>query len=131
MALLSRAQILEVNDLTTEDVEVPEWGGTVRVKTLRGRERDEFEKSTVIRKGNNVRQNMDNFRAKLIALCAVDEDGVALFASRDVHGLGLKSAAALERVFEVCTRLNGMTKKDIEDLTEDFGDGPNESSTTD
>lgn len=128
---LSREAILNAEDLVTEDVEVPEWGGVVCVKTLRGRQRDEFERSTVIRKGNNVRQNMDNFRAKLIALCVVDEDETPIFTAKDVHGLGLKSAAALERVFEVCTRLNGMTKKDVEDLTGDFDDDQSDSSTID
>ena len=40
MTLLSKSAILCANDLQTEDVDVPEWGGTVRVRSFTGRERD-------------------------------------------------------------------------------------------
>ena len=32
MTLLSKTAILTANDLQTEDIEVPEWGGAVRVR---------------------------------------------------------------------------------------------------
>lgn len=131
MALLSRDQILEVQDLETRDVDVPEWGGTVRVKALTGRERDEFEQSTVETKGNKVKQNMTNFRAKLVAMSVVDESGDRLFTQKDVAYLGIKSAAALQRVFNVAAELCGMTEKDVDDLTEDFGNDPEDSSSSD
>ena len=47
MTLLSKTAILCANDLQTEDVEVPEWGGAVRVRSFTGRERDAFEASMV------------------------------------------------------------------------------------
>ena len=47
MSLLSKTAILTANDLQTEDVEVPEWGGAVRVRSFTGRERDAFESSMV------------------------------------------------------------------------------------
>ena len=40
--LLNKEQIQSVSDLETQDVEVPEWGGTVRLKSLTGAERDRF-----------------------------------------------------------------------------------------
>ena len=43
MTLLSKTAILAAQDLQTEDVEVPEWGGAVRVRSFTGRERDVFE----------------------------------------------------------------------------------------
>lgn len=130
MSLLSRDQILKSEDLETRDVDVPEWGGTVRVKSLTGRERDEFEQSTVEGKGKNVRQNLTNFRAKLVALAVVDEDGHRLFEPKDVNYLGIKNAAALQRVFNVAAELCGMTDKDVSDLTENLSDDPSESSTS-
>jgi len=47
MSLLSKTAILAANDLKSEDIEVPEWGGAVRVRSFTGRERDAFEASMV------------------------------------------------------------------------------------
>lgn len=49
MPLLSKTDILCANDLQTEDVEVSEWGGAVRVRSFTGRERDAFEASVNLR----------------------------------------------------------------------------------
>ena len=45
MTLLSKSASLCANDLQTEDVDVPEWGGAVRVRSFTGRELDAFEAS--------------------------------------------------------------------------------------
>ena len=45
MTLLTKSAILAANDLKTQDVDVPEWGGAVRVRAFSGRERDAFEQA--------------------------------------------------------------------------------------
>lgn len=130
MGLLSRDEILKVDDLKTEDVDVPEWGGTVRLRALTGAERDKFEASTVERKGNNVKQNMQNFRARLVSLCIVNENNERMFSPPDISALGSKSSIALQRLFDKCSEMNGMSDKDIEELTENFDAAPNESSSS-
>lgn len=127
MALLSRDQILKADDLKTEDIPVPEWGGDVRIKTLKGKERDAFEQSMVETKGGKQRQNLKNFRARLIAKCIVTEAGELMFSPPDIEPLGEKSAAALSRVFDACQKLNGFSESDVEELTEGFDDAPSES----
>lgn len=130
MALLSREQILEAKDLKTEDVDVPEWGGAVRLRTLTGTERDAFEQSMVETKGGKQRQNLKNFRARLIAKCVVTEAGELMFSPPDIEPLGKKSAAALGRVFDACQKLNGFSESDVEELTEGFDDAPSEAGTS-
>jgi hypothetical protein len=131
MAMLSREDIFAAKDLKYMDLDVPEWGGSVRIKMLTGAERDEFEASTVkMGKGNKPEQNLANLRARLVSLCLVDEDNTKLFAKQDIGHLGQKSAAALERVFKACQEHNAMTEQDIEDLTEGFSEGQSESSTS-
>lgn len=127
--LLSRDQILEAQDIETEDVEVPEWQGTVRVKGLTGEERDSFEAACMMErpsydaKGKQVRgrtemaRNLANTRAKLVARSVVGEDGERLFTDHDVAVLGQKSAAALERVFDAAARLSRLSDEDIEELS--------------
>lgn len=114
--LLTRDAILAADDLSFEDVPVPEWGGTVRVRTLSGTERDAFEASIVEQRGKKSSVDMRNIRAKLAARTIVDEDGKRLFSERDVELLGAKSASALQRVFEVAQRLNGLSDGDVEEL---------------
>lgn len=121
MALLSRDAILDAKDLSTRDVEVPEWGGTVRIKMLTAEERDKFEASTVTIKGGTQKMNVENLRARLIVLCVVNEAGERMFTNADVRMLGKKSSAALQRVFNACQELNAVTDDDLEDLAEGFG----------
>jgi len=52
-----------------------------------------------------------------------------LFRS-DVKALGEKSAAALERVFDVARKLSGLSEDDVEELAGDFDDAPNGDSTS-
>lgn len=131
MSLLSREQILEANDLTFEDVDVPEWGGAVRVMALTGWERDKFESAMVTGRGKNRTTNMDNLRAKMAAAALVDEAGARLFTESDVRVLGKKSAAALDRVFDVARRLSGLTQEDSEELAGNSEAAQSDSSTSD
>ena len=115
---LSRDQILEASDLKTQVAEVPEWGGSVIVRTMTGADRDTFENNLVTVKADGSReQNLTNFRAKLVALTAVDDAGNLLFSADDVARLSGKSAAALERVFTVAQAINGLGAQAVEDAT--------------
>lgn len=122
VALLSRDAILAADDLTWEDVEVPEWPdsdgkpGTVRVKALTGAERDAYESSMRQQRGREFVPNLVNVRARLVVRCVTGEDGRPLFSDRDVVALGAKSGAALDRIFEVAARLSRMSEEDMEEL---------------
>lgn len=131
MTLLTREAILGADDRRTEDVHVPEWGGTVRVRALSGAERDAFEAAIAgVRPDGSRRFNLVNVRARLIALSAVDAEGNRLFTDADVEALGEKSAEAMTRVFEVAQRLSGLTDADVEELAEGFAAAPSEPSTS-
>lgn len=115
--MLDKKTILDSKDLPTEVVDVPEWGGEVTVCTLTGTQRDSFEASLL--KGQKV--DMHNMRAKLCALCMVDDKGKRLFKDLEAQQLGLKSAKALDRVFSAAQKLNGMGADDIEDMVKNSG----------
>ena len=116
---LSADQILGADDLKYEDVPVPEWGGTVRVRELTGTERDKFESQFVGKDGTSVRaEGIEGFRARLAVASLVDGDGKVLFRSAaETKRLGEKSAAALQRVCDVAIRLSGIREDDIKELT--------------
>lgn len=114
MTYLSKDAILQADDLSYEDVPVPEWGGTVRLRTLTGSERDKFEAGVY---GDGKKVKLDDFRARLCALCMVDGEGNRLFGDSEVKQLGKKSASGLNRVFEKATHINGFSDQDVEELT--------------
>lgn len=122
MAKLKRDAILKADDLPTEIVSVPEWGGEVTVKGLTGKQRDAYEMQVFQfnKKNSSVDWKRENMRAKLIVLSCVDEDGSLLFEESDIQALGEKSSSAIDRIFEVAQRLSGITKKDVEELEKDF-----------
>lgn len=103
MAKLNKAAILAADDLPRESVTVPEWGGEVLVRTMTGTERDAFETSLLEKD-----RRMENMRARLVSLTLCDETGERMFSDDEVTALGKKSAMALDRVFAVAQRLNGI-----------------------
>ena len=118
MKYLKRDEILNCDDLKTEEVNVPEWGGTVVVKAMTGQERDSFEASIVEIKGSAQSYKFENLRAKLVAKTVIDpETKQLMFTVGDIEALGKKSAAALDRIFSVSQRLSKITEKDVEELT--------------
>jgi hypothetical protein len=129
---LDKAAILAQDDLAYEDIQIPEWGGAwVRVRTLNASERDRFEASTVVRNGKKTTVNLENIRARLCLLCLVDGDGNRLFDEGDTFPLGGKSAAALDRIFTVAQRLNGLTDADVQDLEKNLPAVQNGDSVSD
>lgn len=111
MTLLNRDQILQVEDLKFDEIECPEWGGSVRIRSMTGAERDTFEQAIV---GSDKKANFNNIRAKLVATVAVDAEGKRLFTDADLKALGEKNAAPLNRLFTAAQRLSGLTEADVE-----------------
>lgn len=128
MPLLNRDAILAASDLVYKDVDVPEWGGTVRVRGLTGAERDQYEQSVMIQQGKRTRMNLLNARAKLVALTVVDDAGKRLFSDQDIEVLGAKCATALERIFDVARELSGLSENDLEELEKNSVAGPSAGS---
>lgn len=102
---LNRSQILASWDLKTDEVKVPEWGGTVFVRTMTGTQRDELEV--------RLKDNKSNVRAYVAARTVCDEVGDLIFSDKDIPELGKKSGAALDRIFEAAIKLNKISSGDV------------------
>jgi hypothetical protein len=127
---LTRDAILAAASLKTEEVDVPEWGGIVLVRELRGRERDEWEASLAVQRGKQMVPDVANMRAKLVARCVVNSDLEPVFSQPDVNALGELSAAALDRVFETASRLSGLSEADLEVASGNSGTGQDAGSSS-
>ena len=116
MTLLTKDQILGIDDRDSVTVNVPEWGGDVKIAAMTACERDAFEASMLDTKGKGDAKRLQNFRARFVASCIVDDDGNRLFSDKDIVALGKKSSAPISRLFDECRKLNGMTDEDVEEL---------------
>jgi hypothetical protein len=113
---LTRDAILAAATLPTEDVEVKALGGSVTIRGLSAVERDSFEKSMFVTKGKSREFNLANVRARLVALCAVDEAGARLFSDEDVVALGQVRADVVDKLFTTAQRLSGLRDEDVAEL---------------
>lgn len=120
-AMLTRDLIAAAPDITTEIVEVPEWGGAVQVRALTGAQRDSWESSVVRMEGDKRIFNMADLRARFVQLCVVNADGDLLFGPSDIEWLTGKSARALDRIFRAGQRLSGMTEQDLQEMEANLG----------
>ena len=125
--MLNRSAILSIQDLPFEDVDVPEWGGTVRIGTMTGAMRDAWEQSLVV--PGQQKADTRNIRAKLVAACAITDTGSLLFQEADIPALGNKSAAALDRLAKVAQRLNGINSTAKEEARGNSSADPSAGST--
>lgn len=128
---LSKDDILKTEDNAPDEVEVPEWGGSVLVRGMSGRERDAFEVSMRDqRSGQRLPGALTNVRAKIVARCIVDDDGDRLFTDSDIAALGEKSAAAIDRIYEVAARKSGMSEADTKEMAANFGQASGDDSSS-
>ena len=112
---LTKADILQVQDLEHEDVYVEQWGGWVRVRALTGAERDRYEGSFMPDKKGG-KPSFRNVRARLVTMALTSPEGKKLFSFNDVEALGKKNASALNQLFEKAQQLSGLRKEDVEEL---------------
>ena len=100
------------------------------MRSFTGRERDAFEASMVRGEGRDRKVDLTNMRARLVGLTVIDETGQRLFTDEEVDLLGAKSGAALDRVFAVAQKLNGLSGTDVEELEKNSSGVPSAVSTS-
>lgn len=122
--MLSREEILGKEDLPVEDVPVPEWGGSVGIRTMTATEKVEFSRDI-----DTDDTSKGDFMSQLVALTACDKDGNALFTKEDVLALGKKNGNAMSELCDAAQRINKMGKK-YQDETEKNSETEQTSSAT-
>lgn len=123
MSHLTKDQILSADDRDTQEVDVPEWGGTVLVQEptswdLSQLRNEEFR--VQVGTDGKPRTTIDTtgHDARLAAICIVDEEGKRLFSDKEVKKLGRKSQKALDRVLKAIRDFDGVDLEEIEGNSE-------------
>lgn len=106
--MLTREAILAAQDLKSEDVDVPEWGGSIRIRTMTGAERDKLLTGLT---GADGKFQAHGYRTRLLACCIVDEGGHPLFSADELSG---KNPLVTDRLFTIADRLNSIGEEAVE-----------------
>lgn len=108
MALLNREQFLAAKTKKFEDVELPELGGSVRIKSMSIKQQLEFENLMTTQKNDN------DIIFSLIVLSCVDQDLKPLFTHEDVEEIKDHSADSVMTLFQAILDLNGINTTDMD-----------------
>ena len=107
MALLDRKAILAAVDIKTQDVAVPEWGGSVRVRQMTVAERNEFVRRSTDPDAGSV-------GVWLVSMLAVDDSGQQLFTPADLSELEKKNFRNLDLVAAAIMQVNRLGEPEVE-----------------
>jgi hypothetical protein len=121
-------EIISADDQEIEKVSVPEWGGHVFVRGITADRKDAIDQQYTMKDG---KIDLVGYRAALMAACLCDEQGnFSNPTPIQVKALGRKSVKALDRVIEMCRRLNeydtdeaGELEKNLPELAAESGSG--------
>lgn len=112
--ILNATDILEADDIVITEVDVKEWGGTVRLKSLNAEEMGEFVDLT-------TGKNKGDAPIRVLMLSAIGVDGQALFPSGDdvetrkiISRLKKKSLRAFMRVQKKALEINGLLEEVVD-----------------
>lgn len=106
--ILTKENIFASQDITTQLIPMPEWGGEVRIKAMSIGDQIEFEKL------NKKSKDTSNIVCNTLMFCCIDEDGERLFSEEDLKLLEHKSFRAIEKLFKACLELNALSEESLE-----------------
>jgi hypothetical protein len=120
MKSLTKAMVLEADDLKHQKVEVPEWGGSILVLEMNGLQREQYETKLVeLRHPDSTEEKVrikiaDIRRVLLTVTLASVDDQQPLFTEKDIPALEKKNAKVLDRLFKVATDVNDLFPETVE-----------------
>lgn len=122
---LTADSILQAEDFAYADVDCPEWGGTVRIRSLSGAQRVTLKKAI-----DNGQSDIDEM---LCVMCVVDEDGNRIFNQKQLAELSKKNTKAISRVAIRVLEISGMRDPDkaVKDAEKNSGETENGASSFD
>ncbi|QKY78561.1 tail assembly chaperone [Streptomyces phage Dryad] len=136
MALVTKAQISAAVDRKWEDVDVPEWGGEVRLMALSAADRGYIEAGSVVANGQTPQLKVESlkiYREKLVGMALVDENFERLYTNKEIVAgeLGKKDGGVIERLAAKVQELSGMGRYAQKEAEGNSDAAPSDSSASD
>ena len=98
---LTAESILKDEDFSYAELEIPEWGGSVRLRSLSGGQRSIINQRVQAR-------DLENLEEMLTVMGCVDEDGNRIFTNKDIDALKKKSNAPITRIAKKIMEISGI-----------------------
>ena len=111
---LSKDAILSAKDTEMHEVDVPEWGGTILLRSMTGEQRNNYE-YWAHQQSKADSPDYRGIRERLIICCAVDDNGDPLFSEDDLAALSSKNSEVIDRLHDRCQAICGMDADAIEE----------------
>lgn len=112
--LLSRDQILGAKDLVEEIVEIPEWGGAVKIRS--------FSKAVQHELRERATQGDEIDLHKLEVYTVLEAVIEPQFTADDFEALKAKSSGAIDRILQRVYAITGQRREDVEAAEAEFRD---------
>lgn len=116
--ILSKKDILDINDREYVDMEISKWGGSVRIYVMSLRERMALE-NLVGSKVNKKDSKVESVSAQqekimyLLRICLKDKEGNNMFDEKEISKLLDKDSKIVYRIFEKCIEVNHLGSADV------------------
>tara|TARA_Y100001973_G_scaffold103364_1_gene170460 strand:+ start:567 stop:920 length:354 start_codon:yes stop_codon:yes gene_type:complete len=111
---LTKDQILQAIDAKTIEFDIPEWGGSILLRGMTGKARNEYEFWASSQNKHDV-ADFRGIRERLIISCAVDESGNPLFTIDEIDQLAAKNSEIIDRIHAKCQEICGMSPESVEE----------------
>ena len=140
--ILSKEQIFQAQDIATDVVTCPEWGGDVTIRALTLAQAQEWRRSsltkTVIRDKDgkpSTEYIVDHDKlltsdVRLMITACVDQAGNPLFTRDDIDALMKKSPGPVTRIVKAIVEISGLRADVIEETEKNCVPSPNGSSSS-
>lgn len=104
--ILTLEQVLEAPDLEEREVEVPEWGGSVKIRSFSKAAQQDLRRKAM------VKNELDTDRLEMLMFI----HGVVepQFTEEHYEALRQKSAGAIDRVLRAILELSGLTREAVD-----------------
>lgn len=117
--ILNKDQIFAAQDLQVSYIDIPEWGGQIKVKEMSAADRIEFEKQ----QSSDLKPS--EMIVRLVLMTCVDDNNQRIFSNDDLQALEQKSPSILLKIFNESMKINILNSEKIEEKAENF---PNDHS---
>ena len=106
----------------TVAIDLPEIDASFTLREMSGTERDRFEDGTFSEVDGKRVVNTVYLRARLVALCLIDEAGARLYADNEIEQLSdAVPASVLHKLFDAAQKLNGLDQTAVESAAKNSG----------
>lgn len=114
-----RDKILNQPTLEMIKVWVSDWQSHVYLKPLSIKEHEAWE-SVILNEDGTTNKSI-SLKASMVVASCYDENGDKVFTEKDLEALGEQAAGPINKLFAKCSKINAISKSDVEELEGNSG----------